>query len=800
MGQVRSHRRTWARSLKTFLTILWRFIKALPLVLLFPILLAMAIAAFALVDLASAFGKKSLTRNQRPNNASASVVIPNWNGRDLLSKYIPSIIDALAGNSKNEIIVVDNGSEDGSADFLREHFPSVRVLALDRNLGFGGGSNAGFRAAKNDIVVLLNSDMRVERDFLAPLLEAFTDENVFSVACQIFFSDPNKLREETGLTQFWWENGSIRVRHRDDPAIQVPYPCAYGGGGSCAFDRRKFLELGGFDELLAPFYMEDTDVGYMAWKRGWKVLYQPRSVVYHEHRGTIGKRFSSAQIDLVLKKNFALFSWKNIHEWPRLGSHFFFAYAGAVVTEVFGESPERANFAGLWRAFQQLPGAMRSRARALDLAVIDDTEAFHRPLGGYFRDRFVPLSDAHGSDQLSVLFVSPYPICPPIHGGGVFMYQTALELTRLCELHLLILLDYAWQREPHQELDCQVASSEYLVRTEGKEKQFGSILPHAVREFSSQEFEWRLHREMYLREIDVVQLEYTALSQYGGDYRRLACVLFEHDIYFQSIARGSANPQGLIESAKAAYEYLRALRYELRVLPRFDRVQVCSPENGNYLLSFLPQLRGRIDDNRAGIATSRYEFRANGREPDTMLFLGSFRHPPNQEGLTWFTQRVLPSVLEKKPRAKLVIVGSEPPARHSLPHLPDNIELRGFVEDVREPLERYAVFVCPILSGSGMRVKLLEAFAAGIPVVSTPLGAEGLAGKDGEICTLADDPADFAQKIVELFDDPEKARKLACRAREQVVATRDMRVLTNKLVETYREVINEKRQKVLSRR
>ena len=776
--------------MKTFLVILGRFVKALPLVIFFPFLLLIAIAALALADLASLFHGKKLAPDQRPDNRAASVVIPNWNGRDLLQKYIPSIIAALSGNPDNEIIVVDNGSADGSAEFLRENFPEVRVLALDRNLGFGGGSNAGFRAAKNDIVVLLNSDMRVERDFLQPLLEPFSDEAVFSVACQIYFSDPNKLREETGLTQSWWENGALRVRHRDDPAIEVPYPCAYGGGGSCAFDRKKFLELGGFDELLAPFYLEDTDVGYMAWKRGWKVLYQPRSVVYHEHRGTIGKKFSAAQIDLVLKKNFALFCWKNIHEWRRLISHFFFAYAGALVTELFGESPERANFAGLWRAFQQLGGAMGSRSRARALAMIDDTEAFRRPLGGYFRDRFVRLKDG---ERLSVLFCSPYPICPPIHGGGVFMYQTALELTRLCDLHLLILLDYDWQREPHAELERQVASIEYLVRPEGNEKQFGSIVPHAVREFASQEFEWRLNREMYLREIDVVQLEYTTLSQYGGDYRQIACVLFEHDIYFQSIARGAGNPRGLIAKAKAGYEYLSALRYELRVLPRFDRVQVCSPDNANYLLSFLPRLRGKIDDNRAGIATSRYEFQAEGREPETMLFLGSFRHLPNQEGLNWFTQKVLPAVLERKPRARLVIVGSEPPPRHSLPHLPDNIELRGFVEDVREPLGRYAVFVCPILSGSGMRVKLLEAFAAGIPVVSTPLGAEGLAGKDGEICSLAADPAAFAHKIVELFEDQEKARGLACRARERVVATRDMRVLTERLVESYRGVVREKR-------
>ena len=119
-----------------------------------------------------------------------------------------------------------------------------------------------------------------------------------------------------------WERGSLRVRHRIEPDISELYPCAYGGGGSCAFDRRKFWELGGFDELLAPFYLEDTDLGYLAWKRGWKNLYQPASVVYHEHRGTIGRRFSEAHIQGVLKKNFLLFTWKNIHEWRRLFAAF----------------------------------------------------------------------------------------------------------------------------------------------------------------------------------------------------------------------------------------------------------------------------------------------------------------------------------------------------------------------------------------------------------------------------------------------------------------------------------------------
>ena len=82
--------------------------------------------------------------------------------------------------------------------------------------------------------------------------------------------------------------------------------------------QRKFLELGGFDPLLHPFYVEDADISYMAWKRGWKVLYAPGSMVYHEHRGTIGKRFSSHYISRILRKNQILVVWKNIHEPGKL--------------------------------------------------------------------------------------------------------------------------------------------------------------------------------------------------------------------------------------------------------------------------------------------------------------------------------------------------------------------------------------------------------------------------------------------------------------------------------------------------
>jgi len=771
---------------------LTRFLGTLPLLLLSPFLLVLSVLALAISDLLWLLRRKAAAPGPDlpPCRDSASVVIPNWNGRDLLERYLPSVIEALSGSPANEIIVVDNASTDGSVDLLRRRFPQVRVLPLDRNLGFGGGSNEGVLAARNDIVVLLNSDMRVDRGFLQPLLDCFTDETVFAASCQIFLSDPKRVREETGLTQAWWEDGTLRVRHRADPAITRPYPCFYGGGGSCAFDRRKFLEAGGFDGLFEPFYLEDTDLGYRAWKRGWKVFYQPASVVYHEHRGTIGKHFRREHIQAVLRKNYILFCWKNIHEWQRLASHFMFLYGSVLVSVFFGDEPLRANLRAFWRAFKQLPRVVAARAEARDLAQMSDTEAFRLPVGGYFRDRFQAIDPGR---RLRVLFVSPYPICPPVHGGGVFMYQTLRELSRLAEVHVVALLDHEHQVKLNRELATFCASAEFLVRMEGRTRHLASIVPHAVREFQNDDLAWLIHRLIYTQEIDVVQLEYTPLAQYAADFQRLACVLFEHDIYFQSIARGLPYMAGWLERIQARFEYLRALRYELEILPRFDRVQVCTEENRRYLASFAPGLEPRMQSGlRAGIDTSGYAFCPWARDAYTMLFLGSFRHTPNQVALDWFIRQVLPLILEKRPEARLVVVGSDAPPEHVYADYAAAIEFRGFVEDIREPLGRFSVFVCPVRSGSGVRVKLLEAFAVGMPVVSTRIGAEGLEYRNGRFCMLADSPDAFAEAVLALFEDPQAAAEMAIRARDEVVANWDMAAITRKLEASYREALGEK--------
>src|SRR6185503_21144206 len=108
--------------------------------------------------------------------------------------------------------------------------------------------------------------------------------------------------------------------------------------------------------------------------------------------------------------------------------------------------------------------------------------------GGYFRDRFAELEKDPA--RASVLFVSPYPILPPIHGGGVFMYQTLLHMAKLADVHVVALLDWDWQENDNQELRGFCASAEWLVRPAGAAPGTGSLRPHAVEEFDNGDLEW----------------------------------------------------------------------------------------------------------------------------------------------------------------------------------------------------------------------------------------------------------------------------------------------------------------------
>lgn len=355
----------------------WILLFFLPFDLLIALILLLADLVSLPLLLFSAKGKAL----PRPDRSLATIIVLNWEGRHLLEEFLPSVVEAVKHDGRDhEIMVVDNGSRDGSVDFLRNRFPSVRVIPLDRNRRFTGGNNAGVAAAKNDIVVFLNNDMQVDRDFLKPLLDGFQEETVFAVSCQVFFQDKTRRREETGNTKARWRMGFIEPYHGEVPekgtAGQSCLPIFWGGGGSCAFDRNKFLALGGLDTLYDPFYLEDTDLSYQAWKRGWKSLLAVDSVVVHKHRGTNKQKFGDNFVDNTIRKNQYLFIWKNITFFPWTLSHLLYLpinQAGFLI-----HTNWQFETKAFFRALLQFPEALAKRYRKRNEYQIQDPEIFER--------------------------------------------------------------------------------------------------------------------------------------------------------------------------------------------------------------------------------------------------------------------------------------------------------------------------------------------------------------------------------------------------------------------------------------
>ncbi len=253
-----------------------------------------------------------------------SVVIPTWNGLELLRENLPSVQAAVRrlverGGGPAEILVVDDGSSDGTVSSLEREFPEVRLLAKPQNEGFAKTCNAGIRAARLPLVALLNNDVRIDRDYLWRQAEHFSDADVFAVTAKvrewgtpIFATGGRFGRFRRGFWSAYFnydvDPGTGEAWVRDRRLLSF-----YAIGGFATYDRAKLLLLGGFNELMSPFHWEDTDLSYRGWKRGWVVRYEPRSLAEHRISATIDAHYRKRWVDTVSRRNRLLFHWINLH-------------------------------------------------------------------------------------------------------------------------------------------------------------------------------------------------------------------------------------------------------------------------------------------------------------------------------------------------------------------------------------------------------------------------------------------------------------------------------------------------------
>jgi GT2 family glycosyltransferase len=287
-----------------------------------------------------------------------SIIIPTWNGRLLLEKNLPRVLAAVRGQ-KAEIIIVDDGSTDQTAKFLKNLvFKDLmnQFIELNRNYGFSHACNLGVSKARGEIVVLLNNDVVPERNFLEPLKKDFKNPKIFAVS----FHEP-----QFSWAQAFWQAGF--VQHRPGPKTKKACFSFWASGGSAAFRKIIWLELGGFDYLFQPFYWEDVDLCYRAWKRGFQILWEPDSIVHHRHESTISQ-FSPRYVSLITQRNELLFVWKNI-----VSPGLFKEHQQALIKRIFKNPGYSRIFLA---AMVKLPQVLPQRSQEKREARLKDEEIF----------------------------------------------------------------------------------------------------------------------------------------------------------------------------------------------------------------------------------------------------------------------------------------------------------------------------------------------------------------------------------------------------------------------------------------
>ncbi|MCL5783778.1 MAG: glycosyltransferase family 2 protein [Patescibacteria group bacterium] len=236
-----------------------------------------------------------------------SIVIPNWNGAEKLLRNLPQVLEAARFNKVEEVIVSDDASSDESVQIIKSRFPQVKLLEskASRNLGFSSNVDKGVKEVTGDLVVLLNTDAVPAKDFLKSVLLHFEDPKVFSVGC-----NAGGLwaigKFENG---YFWHNQARKT----STCEAETHKTLWVSGGSGIFRKALWDEMGGLDTLYDPFYLEDLDLGYRAWKRGYTNLWEPKSLVEHyKEPGVIETNYSKTMVSQTAQRNLLIFTWKNI--------------------------------------------------------------------------------------------------------------------------------------------------------------------------------------------------------------------------------------------------------------------------------------------------------------------------------------------------------------------------------------------------------------------------------------------------------------------------------------------------------
>jgi GT2 family glycosyltransferase len=306
-----------------------------------------------------------------------SIIIPTWRGRQLLEAYLPSVLAAsehyqAETGGQAEIIVVEDAGGDGTPAWMQSRYGNrIRLVEHGENRGFAAACQTGFETARFPLALLLNNDVRLESDCIAPMVEHFADDLTFAVTGKLFdqraqlFCNGGKIARFRRGMWSTYENYDLRPGARPDLSL-LSFTAI---GAFSIFDRRKFLEVGGFDPLAAM--VEDVEISYRGWKRGWRIKYEPRSVAYHDASQTMDRRYRRRALDKLSRRSRILMHWMLLHDRKMFSAHI------ASLSMRFLTSWMLLDWRFYWAVFtgiRNLPAVLRKRRLTRQTMVRTDRE------------------------------------------------------------------------------------------------------------------------------------------------------------------------------------------------------------------------------------------------------------------------------------------------------------------------------------------------------------------------------------------------------------------------------------------
>ena len=340
-----------------------------------------------------------------------SVVVVNFNGKDLLQKNLPRLLELLKKlGSEHEVILADDCSTDGSCEYAAGL--GLIVSKTEKNSGFSTNVDRAFRQARGEVVFSIKNDaIPADAGYFSLLLKHFDNPKVFAVSAALETIENGK-KEVRGQGIIIFHRGFfLHFRTHEDyvawlqtmRSTRVSGGSVSGGsdpgqgptlsalsavsgwpdGGASAFRKDLYLKIGGFDSLYNPFYWEDVDLGWRAWKAGYQIDFEPEARLLHNYEaGAIRKNYAPGQVRAISQRNQFIFVWKN-GDWKHLLWYFWWEPYHFAVALKNGDWPF---FAAYWQALKRAPAILAARARQRPLSALADEEVLHaftlaRPAG-----------------------------------------------------------------------------------------------------------------------------------------------------------------------------------------------------------------------------------------------------------------------------------------------------------------------------------------------------------------------------------------------------------------------------------